>query len=235
MDPGGPTLHTDSDAIRATRATALTETVELIRRHARGDESALDKLFSRYYPRVLRYVQIRMGPLVRSRFEAEDVVQSVFAAALQDIHSVEVRETGELIHWLATVAENQIRGLVDYLHAHKRDPQFERSLDSIRSGLSTGSFRFEPVDDGTQALEALSRREIVGIVNECIGELSEDHREVILLRNVAGCSWELVAEKLGRETAQAACMLHARARVALLKRLVGRVPSLGGDEAGPTT
>lgn len=219
----------DSDEVRARRSSELTRTANLIRRFQEGDMGVLDPLFARYYPRVLRYVQVRMGPLLKRRFDAEDIVQNVFAAAMQDLHSVEVHETGELIHWLATVAENQIRGLADYLTAKKRDLRVEQSLDRIRNGISTGSFRFEPVDDGTAQIDALTRQELVTVVNECIGELSEDHRQVILLRNIAGCSWELVAEKLGRDTPQAVCMLHARARVALLKRLAVRIRGLGQD------
>ncbi|MBI5365044.1 MAG: sigma-70 family RNA polymerase sigma factor [Planctomycetes bacterium] len=207
----------------ARRSAEHDRTVSLIRRFQGGDPVALDTLFSRYYPRVLRYVQLRMGPLVKSRFEAEDIVQEVFAAAMQDLHSVVVSEPGELIHRLATVAENQIRGKADYLAAKNLDARIEKSLDSIRGAISTGSFRFDPADDGTPQMEELARKELVAIVNECIGDLSPDHREVILLRNVAGCSWALVAEKMGRETDQAVCMLHARARVALLKLLAPRL------------
>lgn len=220
----------DSEAVRARRSKEHDRTVSLIRRFQGGDVHALDTLFARYYPRVLRYVQLRMGALVKSRFEAEDIVQEVFTAAVQDLHSVEVSEPGELIHWLATVAENQIRGKADYLKARKRDPRIERSLEGIRGAISTGTFRFDPADDGTPQLEELSRKELVALVNECIMELSPDHREVILLRNVAGCSWALVAEKMGRDTEQAVCMLHARARVALLKLLAPRMRGLDERE-----
>lgn len=222
----------ETDAACARRSDELAATVDLIRRFQCGDPRALDPLFARHYPRVLRFVQIRMGPLVKSRFEAEDVVQSVFAAAMQDLHSVSFSEPGELRCWLATVAENQIRGLADYLKAKKRDPRLERSLDDIRSGISNGSFRFDPPDDGTPPLEALARHELHEIVNECVGELSDDHKQVVLLRSVAGCSWELVAEKMGRETPQAVCMLHARARIALMKRLTARSPGIDGGMHG---
>lgn len=219
----------DTEEMRARRSQELTATVSLIRRFQGGNPQALDALFARYYPSVLRCVKIRMGPLVKRYYEPEDVVQRVFAAAMQDLHSVEVTEPGELIHWLATVAENQIRGIHDYLTAKKRDVRLERSLESIRGAISTGSFRFDPADDDTLQLDALGRKELVEVVNECIAELSEDHKQVILLRNVAGCSWELVAEKLGRDTASAACMLHARARVALLKKLRSRNKEFGED------
>lgn len=230
MDTTDASSAPDTGELRARRSRELTDTISLVRRFQSGDVQALDTLFARYYPRVLRCVKLRMGALVKRYYEPEDVVQRVFAAAMEDLQTVEIREPGELIHWLATVSENQIRGIHDYLTAKKRDVRLERSLDRIRGAISSGSFRFDPADDDTLQLEILSRQELAGLVDQCLAELSEDHRQVILLRNIAGCSWELVAEKMGRETASAACMLHARARVALLKKLRPHLKGL--DEEG---
>ena len=47
--------------------------------------------------------------------------------------------------------------------------------------------------------------------------LPEEYRELILLRNYAGASWESVAEETGRPSAAAARMMHARALVELGK------------------
>lgn len=231
MDPTNASSAPDSEELRVRRARELTNTVSLVQRFQGGDLQALDTLFARYYPRVLRCVKLRMGPLVKRHCEPEDVVQRVFAAAIEDLRTAEIREPGELIHWLASVAENQIRGIHDYLTAKKRDVRLERSLDRIRGAISSGSFRFDPAADDTLQLEILSRRELAGLVDQCLAELSEDHRQVILLRNIAGCSWELGAEKLGRETASAACMLHARARVALLKKLRPHLKGLDEEQA----
>ena len=47
----------------------------------------------------------------------------------------------------------------------------------------------------------------------------EQYRELILLRNYAGASWESVAEETNRPSAAAARMMHARAVVELGKLL----------------
>jgi RNA polymerase sigma-70 factor (ECF subfamily) len=219
-------LEPDRPEQAAARRAELSGTVVLLGRvQHQGDGEALDRLFARYYPRVLRYVQARTGKLVRSKMEIEDIVQNTFFAAIQDIRSVQVREPGELIHWLATVAENQIRGAVDHWRAAKRNPRLEKPLAAIKSSISSGTFRFEPMAEQESPSDALGKREIYELVNECLGELSEDHRQVLLLRNIAGASWDYVARQMGRETPQAACMLHARAKVALLKVLGLRMKS----------
>jgi DNA-directed RNA polymerase specialized sigma24 family protein len=66
-------------------------------------------------------------------------------------------------------------------------------------------------------LDATASEEEQRIVEACLAELPEEYRELILLRNYAGASWESVAEETGRPSAAAARMMHARAMVELGK------------------
>jgi DNA-directed RNA polymerase specialized sigma24 family protein len=52
-------------------------------------------------------------------------------------------------------------------------------------------------------------------VQAALAQLSERHRELILLRDYAGSSWEAIADELGLPSPDAARMLHARALVKL--------------------
>jgi DNA-directed RNA polymerase specialized sigma24 family protein len=49
-------------------------------------------------------------------------------------------------------------------------------------------------------------------------ELSPAHREVIVLRDFAGCDWRTVAERMERPSAEACQELHRRARRELEQR-----------------
>jgi DNA-directed RNA polymerase specialized sigma24 family protein len=73
--------------------------------------------------------------------------------------------------------------------------------------------------DATAPLERLSENEQVAIVENCIRQLSEEYRELIILRDYAGASWESVAAQTGRPSAAAARMMHARALVELGKHV----------------
>jgi DNA-directed RNA polymerase specialized sigma24 family protein len=60
------------------------------------------------------------------------------------------------------------------------------------------------------------------VLDECIGTLDEDYREVVLLRNHAGGSWSWIAEQLGRSSPDASRKLHARAMIELTEMVQGR-------------
>lgn len=207
----------EDPAAEAARREELSETVELVRRCQEGEAEALNRLFARYYDRVLRIVRIRMGKRLRSKMESVDIVQSTFGAAMTSLDDFEMREPGSLIQWLSRIAENQLRGASDYITAHKRDSRLEVALQGIKSSMQSGEFRIEPEARVVSPLDELSSIEMKEILDECVQELPDDYREVILLRNFAGCSWDAITEEMGRVTPRATAMLHARARVALLK------------------
>jgi DNA-directed RNA polymerase specialized sigma24 family protein len=72
-----------------------------------------------------------------------------------------------------------------------------------------------PDDRSLPPIDATASEEQQKIVETCMQELPEDYRELILLRNYAGASWETVAEETGRPSAAAARMMHARAMIEL--------------------
>jgi DNA-directed RNA polymerase specialized sigma24 family protein len=57
------------------------------------------------------------------------------------------------------------------------------------------------------------------VVERCIAALPEEYRELIILSDYTGASWEAVAETTGRPSAAAARMMHVRARIELGKLL----------------
>lgn len=68
----------------------MRQTVEYKTRHLvvlakDGDESALNKLWAVYGPRVLWLVRLRMGKELRSKLESMDLVQDVLVSALKDL------------------------------------------------------------------------------------------------------------------------------------------------------
>ena len=70
---------------------------------------------------------------------------------------------------------------------------------------------------------SISAREEAGIVEECIAELPEKYREIIVLRDYVEYAWEDVAREHGRPSVDAARMMHAKAMVELDKRMRGRM------------
>lgn len=200
----------------------LTASVELVRRAQAGDEDARNTLFTRYYDRVRRIVRMRLGPGLRAHLDDGDILQETFAAAVAALDRFEMRDDASLINWLAKLAQHKIIAAADYHSAKKRDARMEVRLSSrghfddssavsrdLASSIST---------PGDQAAGAETRR----IVEECVAELPTEYRELILMRDYAGGSWERVATETGRPSAEAARMMHARALVELAKLVRAR-------------
>lgn len=189
-------------------------TVELVARYQQGDEEALEQLFRRYYGRVHRIVRVRLGAPLRRRLESVDLVQEVFADAARGLAGFDMAEPAALVRWLATIAENRIRGAGREARADKRE--LDREVP-----LGPGA-AVEAVEESAARPEArLLAREREALVDACVAELREDWRDVLLLRDYEGGSWEHVSARLGRSIA-AAQMLHVRAREALREALVRR-------------
>jgi RNA polymerase sigma-70 factor (subfamily 1) len=199
----------------------FTQSVVLVQRAQRGDERALNRLCERYYERVRRIVRLRLGQNLRSLVDSGDILQETFAQAVQLIDGFEMRDDASLIHWLSRLAERQIIAAADRHTARKRDRA--REVPLVRRPQESTDCLPElalPVDTNVPS-EGLSKAEQVEIVEECIRELSEEHRELVILHNYAGASWETVAIQTNRPSADAARMMHARALIEL-GRLVRR-------------
>jgi RNA polymerase sigma factor (sigma-70 family) len=171
---------------------------------------------------------MRIGPRIRSYLEAEDILQETFIAAVNTFERFEMRNESSLINWLAKLAEHKIKEAVDYHHAQKRDKRRERALVHVRNAMASGTLQFDPPADVKLPGQEVEEEELKEIMQGCITELTEDHREVILLRLYMKGSWAWVAEQMGRPTEGAARELFRRAKVALIS-LVGRHASLADD------
>lgn len=212
-----------------TSSTALTQSIDLVRRAQEGDRQAVDRLIERYYDRVRPIVRARMGPLLRERVDSVDILQETFLDAVRLLDRFEVRSESSLIRWLAKIAENRIREAVQKMLAAKRDPARQERFDRLTSTAGVGA---EPLAKGASPSVQVAGDEAKERFQACLELLPEHYREAILLRDFAGASWDEVAEALGKPSAGAARMLHARAlaELASIYRRLGHGPS-GGAEA----
>jgi len=204
---------------------ARTQSVVLVKRAQAGDEVARNELFERYYPRVYHIVRGRMGSLLRRFAQPEDLVQETFGAALRSFDRFEVHHEASLIHWLARLAENQIRDAAKHLNTAKNDPGREVPLADSRSDVHARSNALANrlAASITGVPDKLIRTEMLEALHESLEALSEEQRELILLRDFAGGSWEFVAQEVGRPSAHAAMEAYRRAKTRLAQSLGPRI------------
>jgi len=192
-------------------------TATLLGRHRAGDEQALQELLERYYPRVERIVRVRLGPALLARTSVSDVVQDVFLRVIASLDQYEERDDASWIDWVARLVQREIANQARYFRAHKR------SADEVPIHAQDSAAEVPLVANSTGVHSKVSRSELEGLVDECLAELSEAHREVILLRSYAGQAWDRVAAALDRPSTAAAQELFRRARAELAERVQRRV------------
>ncbi len=198
----------------------LTQTWDLVRQAQGGNGPALNRLFARYYERVRRCVRARLGSKLRAQLETVDILQPAFAKAFQNFDRFEMRDEASLLHWLAEYAHGQLHDAVERENAQKRrPPKAPLQLDAGGSDDSRAIAVPSPV---TGPVDAAARDEHEAAVEQCLDEMPEHYRMVIVLRDYDGLDWHAVAAGLHKNTDSAARELHRRALEDLAVRLTRR-------------
>ncbi len=158
-----------------------------------------------------------MGERLRRYDDPEDLVQNTLVEAIRSFDSFEVREEAGLIDWFAKLVEHQLLHSDRHHGALKRDREREVVLQHLRDKIASGEIELEPVRSETDIIDRVAKEEHKLILDECLAELPEEQREVILLRDYAQGEWDWIARQLGRPSAAAAREFHRRALLRLME------------------
>lgn len=201
----------DTAAVTDSRPSAGAETRFLERLRA-GDEAAFDRL-----------VEERSGDiyallyrLTEDAEEARDLTQETFLQAFRNIAGF--RGEADLKTWLYRIAVNQARNRWRWWKRRRRDRTV--SLDAPASeGQDAPLSSFIAADDEDPERLAMAR-EREGILIAALGTLRRMYREVIVLRDIEGLSYEEVAVALDLNIGTVKSRL-SRGRLELRRRLEG--------------
>lgn len=185
------------------RPPAPPET-DLLTRAQGGDVSAFEQLVDRHNNQVYA-LALRM---TRSEADAAEVTQDTFFSAYQ--HLGTFRGDAAFGSWVYRIAANQ--ALMRLRHKKVRDAaEGEPPQPDFTERGSLSSMPGEWAKGGEdQALDAELRRAI----QQATDQLPEGYREVFLLKDVDGLSYEDIANLLGISVPAVKSRLH-RARLAL--------------------
>jgi RNA polymerase sigma-70 factor (ECF subfamily) len=150
--------------------------------------------------------------MLGNKSEAEDVAQEVFIAVFKTIDSF--REESKFSTWLYRVSVNHCKNRIKYLaRRHDRDRD---ELDENTAGVN-GATMGSPVR-AAQPDRALEGMQMEEVLREAIDSLDEEHRIVVVLRDVEDLSIEEICEITDLPDGTVKSRLH-RARLALRKKL----------------
>ena len=175
---------------------------ELVRAAAGGDTEAFERLVETYENKIYT-LALRMSG---SPDDAGDIAQEAFLAAWRGLPAF--RGEAGFATWLYRLASN---AAIDYLR-RQRKQRGELSLDDEELGL-------DAVDAGPGPQDAAEGEEVRSAVAAGLGALSEGHRQVLVLRELQGLSYEEIAAVLAVDLGTVKSRI-SRARSALRKILL---------------
>lgn len=172
--------------------TTKTQTIPtddlLIERIKEGDMGAYNDMVTRYYDRIFA----RVSQLLKNKQDAEEVTQDAFIRAHRGLENF--RGDASFSTWLYQIATNLAHNRYWYWFRRKRDQSI--SLDQPLS--ENGDLTLENVMPckGENPAEATVTQEFVDRVSECMGDLNDKHKEILILRNVKNLTYDEISQQL---------------------------------------
>jgi RNA polymerase sigma-70 factor, ECF subfamily len=156
--------------------------LDLIQESVNGSTKAFDTLVIRYSGRVHAMIY----NLVHNEADAWDLTQETFIKAWKALKNFELRSG--FYTWLYRIAHN-----VTYDNLRKKKIQGESEFDDAISHRVEPGSRTTP-GQTNRPDEMMERSELGGKIKKALDQLSEDHRTVILLKEVQGMRYHEIAK-----------------------------------------
>jgi len=153
---------------------------ELLTRCRNGEHAAWDTVVRIHHQRVYNFAYRYNG-----RFdEAEDLTQEIFLKVYRTLHTYKP-ELGAFETWMMRVSRNCI---IDHYRKLKTERRQTDSLEGEHEQVAETGNRF------ANPAEVLDQRELSERVHGALLRLSEDLREVLILRDLEGFAYEEIVE-----------------------------------------
>lgn len=178
----------------------MNDDVQLIHETLAGRTAAFGELVRKYQNRLFNTVFHVVG----NSEDARDVVQDALVQAFLKLETFQGSST--FYTWLYRIAFN-------VAVSHCRRQRRTASVDRAREVAGA-----EPADPSDEPAQCAEREERCSQVRRALAELSQEHRTVLVLREIDGCCYETIAEILDIPIGTVRSRLH-RARLQLREQL----------------
>jgi len=187
---------------------------EIVLRCQKGDVDAFEELVRKYQKKMFNMSYRMLGDYN----DAAEVVQDAFVSAYKGLKGFKGKS--QFSTWLYTIVINLSKNRLKQTktRSHHEAVSIDDPVDT-----DNGQIKTEPASNDLSVLERLEKREIEQKVQGCIQSLESGFREVIVLRDIQGFSYEEIGAMLKIAEGTVKSRLY-RAREAVkncLKKAIG--------------
>jgi RNA polymerase sigma-70 factor (ECF subfamily) len=187
----------------------MNDAEALLRDAREGASEPLGRLLQLYRNYLTILAATQLDRRLRRRLSPSDLVQETMLAAHRDFAKFQGSTEPQFLAWLRKILINCLYHSIEtHVKSKMRDVRCEVSIDEVTARLDRSSMGL--ADRGTSPSGPVREREqAVAFANE-LAKLRPQYREVIVLRNLQGLSFEEIAARLNRN-GSAVRMLWLRA------------------------
>jgi RNA polymerase sigma-70 factor (ECF subfamily) len=148
-----------------------------------GEYRAFEELVNRYHVRLINFVYRTIG----DREKAEDLAQEVFVRVYRHIHRFDRGK--KFSTWVYTIASNLAK---NELRNRSRNPLV--LFQAIKKNWDDEDRPLQFEDSASRPDDLYRKRHLREVVEASVARLPEHHRQVFVLRELEGKSYEEIAE-----------------------------------------
>jgi len=176
-----------SNRVEERAQTPADDDSQLVLSCRKGEIDAFEALVEKYQKKMLNVAYRMIGDYD----EACEVVQDAFLSAYRSIKKF--RGEARFSTWLYSIVLNLSRNRRKQIKTRGA-----REVYSIDAPAETeeGPLRRDPPDPGPSILEQMEKKEVDARVQGCISGLDSEYREVLVLRDIQGFSYEEIRDIL---------------------------------------
>lgn len=155
---------------------------ELVKQFIEGQQSAIEILITRHKERVYTYIFFK----VKNEHLADDLFQEAFIKVMNSLQKGKYKDDSKFVPWVLRIAHNLI---IDHYRVEKRMRNVsndEKDYDLFNSS------KFSEPNIESDMIKTQTQDE----VRELIEKLSEDQKQMVVLRHFVGMSFKDIAEEL---------------------------------------
>ena len=191
-----------SSTAQSTRSRDGVTVDRLMQQARQGETEPLGQLLQLYRNYLTMLATTQLDRRLRRRMSPSDLVQEAMLEAHCDFMKFRGTTEREFLAWLRQILINCLHHAVEtHLKAKMRDVRREISVEQVSRALDRSVLNFATMlaDRGPSPSAPMLQRERAIAFADQLAKLRPAYRDVIVLRNLQGLSFEEVADRMDRK------------------------------------